>query len=135
MLKNGKFSSDTINYLTSIEDLVMNSANGEDPEFGDDLAARLKGNLDLKRLGIQLAMLPAFVKDWDKRITFVSSIDTVIDCMKDKKLAELLPDLHMLIKLYLTVPLSNATAERTLSALRRVKTYLRSTMTQKHLNG
>ena len=54
--------------------------------------------------------------------------------MKDKKLAELLPDLHMLIKLYLTVPLSNATAERTLSALRRVKTYLRSTMTQKHLN-
>ena len=48
-----------------------------------------------------MAMLPAFIEEWDRNITFVSSIDTVIDCMKEKKLAKLLPDLHIhIVNLY-----------------------------------
>ena len=39
-----------------------------------------------------------------------------------------------LVKLILVMPASNATSERSFSALRRVKTYLRSTMTQARLN-
>lgn len=38
------------------------------------------------------------------------------------------------IKLLQTVPVSTATAERSFSTLRRLKTYLRSTMGQKRLN-
>ena len=53
----------TLNYLCSIEDLVINCANGEDLEFGDTLTKQLDGDLDLKRLGIQLAMLPAFIEE------------------------------------------------------------------------
>ena len=37
-----------------------------------------------------------------------------------------------MLKLYLTIP---ATAERTFSVLRRLLTYLRSTMTEKRLNN
>lgn len=40
-----------------------------------------------------------------------------------------------LVKLILVMPASNVTSERSFSALRRVKTYLRSTMTQVRLNN
>ena len=43
-------------------------------------------------------------------------------------------EIQKLILLYLTVPLSNASAERGFSCLRRVKTYLRNRLTQEHLN-
>ena len=37
--------------------------------------------------------------------------------------------------MYLTVPVTTATAERSFSALRRIKTYLRSTMSEERLNN
>ena len=40
----------------------------------------------------------------------------------------------ILLKLILVVPATNAVSERSASALRRVKTYLRSTMSQARLN-
>ena len=42
--------------------------------------------------------------------------------------------MDMLLRLYLTIPMSTSTAERTFSTLRRLKTYLRATMTQSRLN-
>ena len=38
------------------------------------------------------------------------------------------------MKLYMTVPVTTATAARTFSTMRRIKTYLRSNMTQERLN-
>ena len=38
------------------------------------------------------------------------------------------------MKLILVMPATNATSERSFSALKRVKTYLRSSMTQSRLN-
>ena len=46
----------------------------------------------------------------------------------------LCPEVHTLLKLRMTVPVTTATAERTFSTMRRIKTYLRSTMTQERLN-
>ena len=40
-----------------------------------------------------------------------------------------------ILQLLLVLPATNATSERSYSALRRVKTYLRSTMTQERLNN
>ena len=39
------------------------------------------------------------------------------------------------VRILLVIPATNATSERTFSALRRVKTYLRSTMTQTRMNS
>ena len=66
----------------------------------------------------------------------ITSIQTVIDVMKQGKLTKVFSELHSVIKLYLTltVPVSNATAQHSFSALRRIKTYLISTLTQEHLN-
>ena len=46
----------------------------------------------------------------------------------------LLSQVFILAKLILVMLATNAVSERTFSALRRVKTYLRSTMTQARLN-
>ena len=40
-------------------------------------------------------------------------------------------EVHKIIKIYLTVPVTSATAERSFLTLRRVKNYLRTTMTEK----
>ena len=43
-------------------------------------------------------------------------------------------EVNTLLRVYLTVPMTSATAERSFSSLRRLKTYLRTTMSQKRLN-
>ena len=47
----------------------------------------------------------------------------------------LLSEVFILLQLILIMPATNATSEQSFSALRRVKTYLRSTMTQTRLNN
>ena len=46
-----------------------------------------------------------------------------------------LSEVHKLLQLYLTIPISLSTSERTVSALKHVLTYLRSSMPQKRLNN
>jgi len=48
---------------------------------------------------------------------------------------EIFSEVVTLIKLILTNPATNAISERSFSAMRRLKTYLRSTMGQKRLNA
>ena len=47
----------------------------------------------------------------------------------------MLSEVDKLLRIFLTAPVSTATAERSFSSLRRLKTYLRTTMTQKRLNN
>ena len=49
-------------------------------------------------------------------------------------LGDLLPEVAKLVKLGLTAPATSCTAERSFSLLKRLKTYLRSTMSQARLN-
>jgi len=46
----------------------------------------------------------------------------------------MLTEFNKLLKIILTVPVLSCTAETSFSALRRLKTFLRSTMTQNRLN-
>ena len=62
-----------------------------------------------------------------------------IGCSSEVKLLELavhcmFSQIETLVKLLLTMPCSNAEAERSFSCLRRVKTYLRNSMKQERLN-
>ncbi len=65
-----------------------------------------------------------------------ASIMDIVDHLKSMSPAQkcLLSQVFQLIKLILVMPATNAVSERTFSALRRVKTYLRSTMSQARLN-
>ena len=44
-------------------------------------------------------------------------------------------EVDKLVRIYLTIPVTTATGERSLSAVRCIKTYLRSTMSQQRLNS
>ena len=57
-------------------------------------------------------MLSKYVAKVDPRLYDVTSISTVMDIMKKGKLHRVFSELHILLRLYLTIPLSNATAER-----------------------
>ena len=54
--------------------------------------------------------------------------------MTDKSLTHLLPNIAILIRFYLTLPCTSCEAERSSSCLRRIKTYLRTTITQNRLS-
>ena len=45
------------------------------------------------------------------------------------------PNIHLLLRLFATLPVTTGTNERSFSTLRRLITYLRSTMGQDRLNG
>ena len=66
----------------------------------------------------------------------VTSIHTICDAMDSNEVfKEMLPAIHKLLRLYLTVPITSATAERAFSAMKHVYTDLRSTMTDQRLNN
>ena len=49
-------------------------------------------------------------------------------------LKQLFPEVHKCLKLYLSIPATTATAERSFSCLKLLKTWLRSTTTNERLN-
>ena len=66
-----------------------------------------------------------------------TTLQDVVAYMKTFSTAELAiySEVITLLKLILVNPSTNAVSERTFSAMRRIKTYLRSTMSQSRLNA
>ena len=77
-------------------------------------------------------MLKTGNNDHGMGVTMVSSVCELFETCQFPK--TMLEGVHKVLLLYLMIPLSSATAERAFSSLRRLKSYLRSTMTQKQLN-
>jgi len=59
-----------------------------------------------------------------------SPLEALDVCNKD-----FFPNIYVLLKIFATLPISTAAAERSFSALKRIKDYLRSTMAESRLNG
>lgn len=65
----------------------------------------------------------------------IKSLTDVVDYLKvNSNLCDFIPEFMKLIRIILTIPSSSCTAERSFSALRRLKTYLRASMTAHRLN-
>lgn len=63
-----------------------------------------------------------------------SAVD-VLAYLHDNGLVDLLPHFAKSVKILCIIPATSCTSERSFSALRRLKTYLRSTMGQSRLNS
>ncbi len=59
----------------------------------------------------------------------------LLSFIEEKKLKEIFPNMWVALRIAVTFPVSVASAERSFSKLKLIKTYLRSTMTQHCLNG
>uniref|UniRef100_A0A1A8B2G3 HAT C-terminal dimerisation domain-containing protein n=1 Tax=Nothobranchius furzeri TaxID=105023 RepID=A0A1A8B2G3_NOTFU len=85
--------------------------------------------INRRMLDVQLAMLKS-------KNTYISSTDAA-DILRGMlpEVRGLFDQVEILVRLLLVVPTSSADAERSFSALRRLKTWLRSNVNQKCLNN
>ena len=120
------------------EDLLLQAANWEgpgSPQVPDLVLTTYKEDLNGEKLHHQLAMLPDLVRQTKvKKVTSVRSLAQILTSSK-VGVTSLFSEVSALVRLFMTLPVTTATAERSFSTLRRLKTYLRSTMTQQRLNN
>lgn len=122
-----RFETEAKDILQAVENFLVHNS-------GDALnyiCAFYGSDLDKARLALHRDMFVDIVGASEK-YTF----ETFIRAFKeDGKFMGLLPELHKLLRLVLTIPITTCSAERSFSALRRLKTFLRSTMGQRRLNS
>ena len=69
-------------------------------------------------------------------IRHVTNIRTIADALQQSEMyTNLLSEVNKAVRMYFTFPVTSATAERSFSSLRRIKTFLRNTMTPCRLNN
>ena len=126
-----------------LEKVLLDSANGESNLESADFPEEFqlyKSDVDLAKLKTQLLMLPDLIKTRNLKVNSppirkVTNVRTICDIMNEVGVAkELFSEVFRLLLIFYTLPVTTSTAERTFSALRRLKTYLRSTMSQPRLN-
>jgi len=111
------------------------------PDFSEHLEELQRScfgtDIDCSRLGHQLYHVHDAVKTTLPEVRQVTNIRTICEAFNKTPVTKrLLGEVHKLLRLYLTfIPEASATSERKFSSLRRLKTYLRSTMNQNRLNN
>ena len=133
-----RFDQQNLKIVVDMESLLIDSANGLTRTVPDSITAMYRRDLDKERLAVHLKMLPDVIKQYGMVVGLpikrVTSIRTLCDALNGTGSKQLLLQVHALLQLFLTVPVTTATSERTFSALRRLKTYLQTTMAQDRLN-
>ena len=116
-----------------MESVLLSACRGEVVNDEVKLLCELYDELDRGRLELQLRMLPSLSLDSSESISSISAFADFF-CKKPKEVRSLFCEIERLLQLLLVVLASSATAERSFSCLRRLKTYLRTTMSQPRLN-
>jgi hypothetical protein len=136
-LKSGlddRFPSNVFEHMTNIEKFIIGQTSC------DSIMAFYKDDLDADRLTLHRDM---FVDIARQRNIVMNSFHDALMVLRGShsdqeggnfNLSVLLPEIAKLVCLALTIPVTTCTAERSFSTLRRLKTYLRSTMSQCRLN-
>ncbi|KAJ8879337.1 hypothetical protein PR048_019945 [Dryococelus australis] len=118
--------------LTSFACLVPtgNCPASEEMSHFLQLSEFYKNDLQDKNEGVLTAELMLWYIKFNKKGSDVprSAIGILNDCNKD-----IYPNVNIALKIFATSPVSTATTERSFSTLRRLKTYLRSTMKHERL--
>ncbi len=130
-----RFDQDDYRVYIQCEELLLKAARGQDYQaeinhvttfYGSDFN-RAKLDAHLKTFHSSLvADGPLQQITLRDVISYLQSLTAGQQC--------LISSVVTLVKLLLVMPATNASSERSFSGLRRIKTYLRSTMTQKRLN-
>ena len=138
-LKNRFQQTRGITIAAAIENTLLCSANNADGHVPDEIKLYSK-EIDIEHLKIQLQMLPELIRTFNENnpaiaVKNVTNLRTLCEVMSDVSSSKnLLCEVFNLLRIALTIPVTSATAERAFSALRRLKNFLRSSMTQPRLN-
>ncbi|CAM4654085.1 unnamed protein product [Leuciscus chuanchicus] len=85
-------------------------------------------DVDGRELALELKNFPVLPKAGITKME-------ILNYLKEKKLEEVFPNMWVALRIAVTLPVTVASAERSFSKLKLLKTYLRSTMSQERLNG
>ena len=125
-----RFDQKDYKVYSLIESLLIKSVAGEESNSELEQVVRFfKPDFSLEDLRFQLQILQANYEN-------SHTLSGLFEHFRAMSSAEkcLMYQVTKLVKLLMTVPASNASSERSFSALRRMKTYLRATMKQERLN-
>ena len=118
---------------SNLEQLLLKAVCKENYSSEFDFVTKFYGpDLNVHALEMQLQIFATnFIMERKK-----TSIKDILKYLRNISSAQraLLSEICIIAKLILVMPATNAVSERSFSALRRVKTYLRSTMKQTRLN-
>ena len=128
-----RFDQPGYRIYSKLESLLLNAANGValDEDCFSEVLDLYAPDFDSSLLESQLQILQTKFSDAPKPVRFSSIREFLISLSHTQSL---LSEVIKLMKLILVMPATNATSERSFSALKRVKTYLRSLMAQSRLN-
>ena len=135
-----RFDQKDMKIVIDMEKLVLSACvKNENVTIPDSVKDLFQKDIQMEKLKTQLCMLPELIIRHGEltgyKIKTVTNIRTVCEVMNNNPVARrLCPELNSFLKLYLTIPVTTATAERTFSTMKRLKTYLRSSITQQKLN-
>ena len=133
---NSRFNQPGYNIYRNVEDLVLNACRGcpYDTELSN-VCDFYKDDISKMQLQAQLPLLQALFAE-EKNQSELSINDFIIKSLSQLSSAQRLAfsNVWVLMKILLVMPATNASSEHSFSGLRRIKTYLRTTMTQKRLN-
>ena len=132
-----RFEQPSVGPVLAIERLLMKAANQESTDFEIGLLKEsiCKEDFDFAVLERQVPVITDVIHQVFPTVKKVTSIRTVCDALTEHSYRQMLSEVHKLLRLYLTLPVTSSTSERAFSTLRRLLNYLRSTMTEKRLNN
>ena len=126
------FASNNHEALISIETLLLNSIVKSEPsaECITKVTNFYGNHLDPAKLKVELSIFYHQIKN---ETLPKKDIEGIREVYRMNNYASLYPEIYSLFKLYLVVPIASVGAERSFSTLRRVKTWMRSTMSEDRL--
>lgn len=131
-----RFEQEDFQVVCDLENMLLKAANGTLSSIPETITKTYSADINKSRLECQLKMFADVIAASTDNIKEVTSIRTICDVLNTSQVTKkLFSEVARLTQIYLTIPVTTATAERSFSALRRVKTWLRSTMTQERLNN
>ena len=131
LLMNGIYSrlikQVTIKIYTNLQNMLFKTVSG-----GHFLSESLStwsfygSHISRERLETQLTILKMHAQE-----SSIASVSSMIEFLNENGVASFSETATVLVKLILVMPATNALSKSSYSASRRIKNYLRSTMTQK----
>jgi hypothetical protein len=127
-----RFNQPGFRVYSELQNILLQAAEGKQPVIDNDIKQLYQGDIDFSRLEVQLNILGSSYNDRKPDLTFTDFLKWFL---MSRDLHPVLSEVKCLLKLILVLPATNAVSERSFSTLKRVKTYLRTRMTQERLNS
>lgn len=123
-----RFETESYKFLLELEQFLLGSDVNK-----EEIMQFYKDDIDPDRLLLHREMFHNLLQNEGKSVENIE--DIVHHFRQENHLTVLLSELFKFLKIVMTIPVSTATAERSFSGLKRLKTLLRSTMGQLRLNS